>query len=291
MLDFIVYEKSLNKKGRKLLASVESRLKECGEEYRIHISNKAGGAIELAKSLTEAGADKLVVFGGDGTLNEVLNGICDPAACALGLIPAGTGNDFSVAAKIPKGIDALDLILNGELKPTDYIQCDDGNRSINIAGMGIDVDILQRCARKKRGGKKSKYFFSLLSSLAHYKAIELEVSADGGEVVHYKSLIACVCNGSQFGGGIPMCPDAVIDDGKLELVVADCPPRYKIPSALIKLMRGKILTLPITHRVSCTSARIITRTGDSVAQYDGEIKACESLTAEIVSGKLKMFRG
>ncbi|MDE6411035.1 MAG: hypothetical protein K2L02_00665 [Clostridia bacterium] len=291
MLDIIVYQRTLKKKGRKLLSSVESRLKENGTDYCVHIATRPGEAIELSKSLTEAGAKKIVVFGGDGTLNEVLNGMSDPSACELGLIPAGTGNDFSVAAKIPKGLAALDLILNTEPKPTDYIQCDDGNRSINIAGMGIDVDILQRCARKKHGGNKSKYFFSLLSSLAHYKAIELEVSADGGEPVHYQSLIACVCNGSQFGGGIPMCPDAVIDDGKLELVVADCPPRYKIPGALIKLMKGKILTLPITHRVSCTSARIITPSSESVAQYDGEIKACESLTVEIVSGKLKMFRG
>jgi diacylglycerol kinase (ATP) len=290
MFDIILYQRTL-KRGRKLLASVESRLKGSGTEYRLHIANREKGAIDIVKSLTEAGAKKLIVFGGDGTLNEVLNGIADPASCELGLIPAGTGNDFSVAAKIPKGMAALDLILSSEPKFTDYIQFDDGKRSVNIAGTGIDVDILQRCARKKYGGNKSKYFFSLLSSLAHYKAVELEVSADGGEPVRYHALIACVCNGSQLGGGIPMCPDAVIDDGKLELIVADSPPRRKIPGALVKLMRGKVLTLPITHRVSCTSARITAPSGGFLAQYDGEIRACESLTAEIVSGKLKMFRG
>lgn len=290
MLDLIVYQKSLNKKGRKLLAAIEARLKECNREYGVHLATKAGEAIALARTLTEAGADELVVFGGDGTLNEVVNGIADPAACTLGLIPAGTGNDFSAVAKIPEGLAALDLILSGEAKPTDYIQFDDGKRSINIAGMGIDVDILMRVERKKRGGK-SKYFFSLLSSLAHYKPIDLEVSADGGETVHYHSLIACVCNGSQFGGGIPICPDAVVDDGKMELVVADCPPRRKIPFALVKLMRGKVLSLPITHRVSCVSARITTPAGSAFAQYDGEIKECKSLTATVVSGKLKMYRG
>lgn len=182
------------------------------------------------------------------------------------------------------------MILSGEAKPTDYIQFDDGKRSINVAGMGIDVDILERVERKKRGGK-SKYFFSLLSSLMHYKAVELEASADGGEPTRYHALIACVCNGSQIGGGIRICPDAVIDDGKLELLVADCPPRRKILGALIKLMRGKVLSLPITHRVSCTSARITSPAGGFLAQYDGEIRECESLTATLVSGKLKMFRG
>ena len=290
MLHFIVYEKVLKKKGKKLLSSIESRLKECGREYRIHVATKAGEAIEVAKSLSEAGETQLVVIGGDGALNEVINGIVDPGACTLGLIPAGTGNDFSTAARIPLGAEALELILKGEPKYTDYIQFDDGKRSINIAGMGIDVDILQRVERKK-GGRRSKYFFSLLSSLAHYKPIELFAQADDGEPVHYKSLIACLCNGSEFGGGIPICPDAVIDDGKLELLVADCPPRRKIPGALMKLMRGKIMSMPIAHRVRCTSAKISVPSGSFYAQYDGEIKECSSLTARLVSGKLKMFRG
>ena len=290
MLHFIVYEKAFKRKGRKLLAAVEERMKLSGQAFCIHVAGRAGEAIEITKSLTASGETTLIVIGGDGTLNEVISGMLNPEVCTLGLIPAGTGNDFSVAAKIPLGVEALELILKGEPKYTDYIQFDDGKRSINIAGMGIDVDILQRVARKK-GGNKSKYFFSLLSSLAHYKPIELDAVADDGEAVHYRSLIACVCNGSQFGGGIPICPDAVIDDGKLELLVADCPPRRKIPAALFKLMRGKILNLPITHRVSCTSAQISVPSGSFYAQYDGEIKECKSLTATVVSGKLKMFRG
>ena len=290
MLDFIVYEKTLKGKWRSLLPALESRLKESGQAFQIHIAKEAGSAIELARTLTKEGEPTLIVIGGDGTLNEVVSGVENMAACTLGLIPAGTGNDFSVAAKIPLGLDALEIILKGEPKYTDYIQFDDGKRSINIAGMGIDVDILQRVARKK-GGKKSKYFFSLISSLIHYRPIELEAQADNGETVRYKSLIACVCNGFQFGGGIPICPDAVIDDGKMELLIADCPPRHKIPAALMKLMRGKILSLPITHRVSCRSARISVPAGSFYAQYDGEIKECESLTARIVSGELKMYRG
>ena len=290
MFDVIVYEKTLKGKWRSLLSAIESRLKECGKQFSFHIARKAGEAVEIARTLTKEGEPTLIAVGGDGTLNEVVSGIQNPEACTLGLIPAGTGNDFSVAAKIPLGLEALELILKGEPKYTDYIQFDDGKRSINIAGMGIDVDILQRVAKKK-GGKKSKYFFSLISSLIHYRPIDLEAQADNGEAVHYKSLIACVCNGFQFGGGIPICPDAVIDDGKLELVVVDCPPRHRIPAALIKLMHGKILKLPIAHRISCSSARITAPSGGFFAQYDGEIKECASLTASIVSQKLKMFRG
>ena len=290
MLDLIVYEKTLKGKWRSLLSAIETRLQELKKQFLIHIAKKAGEALEIAKSLTKDREATIVAVGGDGTLNEVMSGIENPETCTLGLIPAGTGNDFAGAAKIPLGLEALDLIVNGEPKYTDYIQFDDGKRSINIAGMGIDVDILQRVERR-RGSKKSKYFRALLSSLAHYRPIEILAQADDGEVVHYKSLIACICNGFQFGGGIPICPDAVIDDNKLELLIADCPPRWKIPAALMKLMHGKMLSLPITHRVSCKSARITSPAGSFYAQYDGEIKECSSLTAHVVSGKLKMFRG
>ncbi len=289
MLNFIVNSKSLNKKGQKLLTAVKERLNESGVPHHIFYSEKPGAVQKIAKSVTEAGETQIVAFGGDGTLNELLNGLADPSKCEIGLIPTGTGNDFAAAAHIPLGLDALDYILNGETRYVDYIQFDDGRRCMNIAGMGIDVDVLERYEHTKK--RKSSYFFSLISSLIHYRAITLNVQADGGEWKTYHSLIACICNGRQFGGGIPICPDAVIDDGKLELLVADCPKRWRIPFNLITLMRGKLLKLPIAHKVSCTSARIRVPEGETIAQYDGEIMKCVELSAHIESGKLKMFRG
>lgn len=219
----------------------------------------------------------------------MLSGLKDPAACTLGLIPAGTGNDFASAAHIPWGIKALDLILGKEPKDTDYLAFSDGRRSLNIAGIGIDVDILQRCERKKHFTARSKYFFSLLSSLLHYGGAKMTIRG-GGETAEGNYLLAVVCNGSTFGGGIPICPTADIGDGKLELLYIDCPSRFKIPFALLKLMRGKLLTLPIAHIVSCESAELLPQT-PCVAQYDGELYQTEGLKAEIVHGKLKMYRG
>ena len=289
MLNIIVNPHFHQKKVERLLAKVDKRLRERGTEYHIHYSHKAGQTREYARCLSEAGERYFVAFGGDGTLNEVLSGIICPEECYLGLIPAGTGNDFAHAAKIPQGIKALDLILDGEAKPTDYIQFDDGKRSMNIAGMGIDVDILHRCEKKKHGGRRSKYFFSLLAALREYKPLKIEVTADGKTDV-YKALIACVCNGSRFGGGIPICPGARIDDGKLDLLVAECPPRGLIPLELTYLMRGKLLKRKIAHMVRCDEARIVAE-GEALAQYDGELMPCDSLTAKIVAGKLRMFRG
>lgn len=277
------------KKEKKLLEAVEARLRETGTEYRIFFTEKRGGGREIAERLTQNGETTVAVIGGDGTLNDVLTGIANPSACRLGLIPAGTGNDFAASANIPYGFAALELILSGEAKPTDFIDFSDGRRSLNIAGLGMDVDILTRCERMKRLHAKSKYFLSLLASLFRYRGCEITVTANGETKTH-NALIAAVCNGKRLGGGIPLCPPAEIADGKIDLTVVDCPKRIKLLGALIKLMRGKVFELPFAFHTLCESA-VIKPAARCFAQYDGELYETQSLEAKIVNGQLNMFRG
>lgn len=288
MLDIIVNPNARKGKIKRLIAEVEKKLKAEGAAFCFHFSEREGGIREHARRLSEAGECTLVAMGGDGTLNELISGISDPARVTVGLIPAGTGNDFAEAAHIPGGLKALDLILHGEAKYTDYLECGEGLRSINIAGLGIDVDILERCSRM-RGTQRSKYFFSLLASLCKYKPIKLKVTVDG-ETKEYSSLIAAACNGKQFGGGIPFCPEAEVDDGLIDLAVVDCPKRIRIPFELMRLMKGKLMSRPIAHRVRCTQAEIVPEIPCKV-QLDGELVEIEKLSVKVVSGTLKMFRG
>lgn len=278
--------KPLKGKKAKLLDKIGQRLSEAGEEFRFHFTESKGDATKLARELT-ASPCLLIVVGGDGTLNDVLNGI-EPENCTLGLIPAGTGNDFATAAKIPKGLPALELILNGAPLATDFLEFSDGRRSLNIAGLGIDVEILARCERMKHFHAKSKYFLSLLAALFHFRGTEMKIRA-GGEEIEGNFLIAAACNGKEFGGGIPICPIADIQDGKLDLVYVDCPKRIKIPFALIKLMRGKVLELPIAHHIRCEEAELSIK-APFTAQYDGELYWAERFCVRVRSG-LRMFRG
>lgn len=277
-------------KGRKakLFARIEERLRREGIDYALHFTERKGEGKELAARYSQSGEDTIVVVGGDGTLNDVLTGIADPSRTVLGLIPAGTGNDFAAAANIPHGLKALDLILGSTPKPTDYLSFADGRRSLNIAGIGIDVDILLRCERMKHFRARSKYFFSLLSSLRHYSGTQMTIEAEG-RTVEGNFLIATVCNGKQFGGGIPICPPAEIDDGKMGLLYVDCPKRSKILGALIKLMRGKVLSLPIAHYSECESA-VLTPASRCTAQYDGELYEADALDVRLVHGALRLYR-
>ncbi len=284
MLHFIV--NSGAKKLEELLAALKERLENKRIAYEIHSGKGKKETRELVGELSKAPAT-IVAVGGDGTLNDVVCGLECPENVELGLIPYGTGNDFAAAAKIPFGIDALDLILNTKSKFTDYIECG-GMRSINIAGLGIDVDILERCRRKK-GGKRNKYFRSLLASVLKYRGQNVKITVDGKQIGQ-KAYIAAICNGTQFGGGIPICPPALLDDGKLDLVVVDSPKWYKLLAELVSLMRGKILNRAIAHRYVCSEVTIEQENG-TVVQFDGELVEAKTLTASVVSGKLRMFRG
>lgn len=273
----------------KLVAAMEERFRAHGIQYRVFYTERKGDAGKYARSLSAADGGKFIVVGGDGTLNEVVSGFADPGSCVLGLIPAGTGNDFAASMHIPQGIRALDLILESEPQPVDYIECG-SRRSINIAGTGIDVEILRRCAGMRFGSDKGKYFRSLVATLVRYRGTRLNVTVNG-ETREYFALIAAVCNGRQLGGGIPLCPAAEPADGLLDLVVVDSPKRRKLLFELIRLMRGKLLERPITHHILCTEAMISSPDGPIYVQYDGEIERADMLEARLVSGKLKMYRG
>ena len=95
----------------------------------------------------------IIVIGGDGTLHEVLNGIVDPTQVRLGLIPSGTGNDFAERIGIPESTEkALSFIIDGEAKETDYLEVG-GKRCMNVGGIGMDVDVSERCNKGKLKGK------------------------------------------------------------------------------------------------------------------------------------------
>ena len=286
MLNVIVNPKV--RRVDRLVAELGRRFQEAGADHRFFYSSKQGNAIKYAHSLTAAGQTQIVVVGGDGTLNEVLSGIVEPARVSLGIIPAGTGNDFAETARIPFGVRAADLILQTEPVPTDYIECG-ARRSLNIAGTGIDVEILRRCERM-RGSKKGKYLRSLIATLFRYRGCTLTVTADGASQ-EVRAMIAAVCNGSRLGGGIPLCPVAKIDDGLMELVFVDCPRRSRYLPALLRLMRGKLLEQPIAHRISCREAEIVSPQGGLFVQYDGEILQTDALRARLVAGGIRIWRG
>ncbi len=282
MYHIIINPVSGRKKSVKNLAVLERIFGEREIAYQVHKTCAVRDATDIARELTESGEQELIVIGGDGTLHEVLGGIADPAKCRLGLIPSGTGNDFAGRLDLPLDAEkAVELILKGEATPIDYLEVG-GVRCMNVAGIGMDVDVLERCKKGKMKGKL-KYLFSLLKSLFAFKGIPVLVEREG-KTERREVLIAAACNGSRFGGGIPICPPAAVDDGKLDMVVVDCiGGKIKIIKAFLQLMKGKIVEYPAaTHE----TVERVTFTPESACtvQLDGELYHDLTFDAKICSG-------
>ena len=195
MLHFICNPISGNGKASKAADTIMTKLNDSDIPYEFHFSDEKGHATQIARELTEQGYKDIIVVGGDGTLHEVLNGLCDPKQVNLGLIASGSGNDLGGFVGIPKDpIAALDIILNGTPKPTDYLMCS-GIRGINVLGTGVDVDILKRCYKSKILKGKFKYMISTLISVFLYKYPHATVTVDGKEYLTKEQLEAAVTNG------------------------------------------------------------------------------------------------
>lgn len=285
---FIVNLTAGKGKTKKAVEQIEEYLKEKGVPYAMHESRYPGNAIELARSLSAENVN-IVAVGGDGTFNEILNGI-DIEKAVLGFIPAGVGNDFARTAGMSgKPLEALEDILKGRIVNADYINVgseENMRRCLNVAGTGLDIDVLQRFDRKN-GKTKLQYYTSLVASLFKFKGYDIEMTLDG-ETTSHNAFLAVAANGQYFGGGMKVSPDSDIYDGKLDVVLIHMTKRRKIPGMLIKFLQGKHLGLAVTKAYKADSVRIKCLQNDFV-DIDGELLRGLDFTASVVPGGLKMF--
>ncbi len=289
MYNIIVNPTGGKGKSLKTLSKVEEILKNKGCEYKVYKTDYKGHATEIVKELSRIPDTKLIVLGGDGSFNEILNGIECFENVTLGLVPCGTGNDFVSAFKHPKKVkDAMDIILNGNAAFVDYIQLED-RRCLNVLGGGMDVDVLLKYAEMKHFHGKMKYYASLLYTLAHTKWHQLRLTLDDGESMDRSVFMIGVGNGRSIGGGMPICPNAVVDDGKLSIVVVNQLKKSRIPTALISFLSGKHVKKDFVEEFTAKKVRIDIL-DDSKFEADGEVFGAEKIECEVVSNKLKIYR-
>lgn len=281
-MDIIANAHSGKGNGVKCLNAVKSYLDERGISYTVHETTAVGHAKQLAATLCASGSDTVVALGGDGTFHEVLNGM-DFDKARLGFIPAGRGNDFAIgtgaASLDPK--KAIADIVRGEPKEYDYIQVSD-KRCLNVAGTGLDVEVLLRTANSKN---KLTYTASLFRCLLKYKPYHVQVEVNG-ETEEYDCIMAGVCNGTQIGGGIRLSPLGKADDGKLDIIIMEKPKRVPTIFIMPRFVKGKHMNKPYTHHIICDSVKVTT---PAPLQLDGEIYYDLPFDAHIVKGGVKTF--
>jgi diacylglycerol kinase (ATP) len=219
----------------------------------------------MAADAVRGDATRLVVVGGDGSVNEVVNGVVGEAGVELAVIPRGTGWDFVRTFGIPRDLDgALDVALEGAVREIDvgavsYRAWAGGEAKAyfaNVGSAGISGAIAQRAneSSKALGGKVS-YYWATLAVFLGWQTGEMTVTVDD-ERRSARMIDAMVCNGKFLGGGMMMCPDAEPDDGLFDvMLIGDVtkrdlafvlPKTYKgrhLPHPRLELLRGRTVTV------------------------------------------------
>lgn len=286
MLDVIVNVNAGKGNAKAALVQAKKMFDERGVEYRVHETKTVEEANELIKDLTTEGTN-LVVLGGDGTFNGVLNAIVDFEKTTVGFVPCGSGNDYVRCTDIPTDTkEALERILAGKVGYTDFIDMGT-KRCLNVAGGGMDTDTLTTYYKMKIKGKVG-YYLSLLIVLAKLNFHKVRISIDGGEAAEKTVFMIGIANGKYIGGGMPISPNSAVNDGKLNVVIVNEIKRSKVLDALLKFKKGKHIDEPFVEEYLCDSVKL-EMLDECKVQADGEILDERALECKVMHDTLRIF--
>lgn len=288
MYHIIVNPQGGKGKSLKALTTVEEIFKNNNAQYVVHKTEYAGHATEIARELSKTPDTNIVVMGGDGSFHEVLCGIDNFDNVTLGLVACGSGNDFIKKSGHSTNVkEAVQTILNGKVGFVDYMELGK-YRCLNVGGGGMDIDVLLKYANCKTLKGKAAYYYSLFYTLLHTRFHHLRITADGVTKDTSVFMIG-VGNGGFIGGGIPICPNAIVDDGLLNVGYVSEMKKSKIIFRLFKFLKGKHVGTDWGGEYTAKKVTI-EALDDSRFELDGEIIDDTKLDIEVVHNKLKMFR-
>ncbi|MEI7725903.1 MAG: diacylglycerol kinase family protein [Bacteroidota bacterium] len=288
------------KKGTKDWPKILRLLNEEKVEFDFRLTTGRGHATEIAAKAVVNGYRNICVVGGDGTLNEVLNGLPLTPEITLGMIPVGTGNDWCRMFNIPfdylKAIHILKqkkTFLQDAGKVTYYHQETQVKRYfMNVAGMGYDALVAKKTnmLKEKGLGGPLTYMYFVFASLFQYKFIEAVIEVDGkpafkGEIF---SMNVGICKYN--GGGMMQVPHAIPDDGLLDVTLIKRTSKWMVVRYARKLFDGSLINLPMVATFRGENIRIRS-TGKVFLETDGESLGHTPFTFEILPRCIRVVTG
>jgi len=289
-------------KAAKLLPKIEMIFVRSGRDFQIILTNNVGHAIEITHELTIKDEDIIVAAGGDGTCNEVIHGLLtrknrSSVPPLFGIIPIGRGNDFAYSPKIPNNIeDACKIILEGKPQPLDagFVKGEffpDGRYFINGIGIGFDTKVGFEAAKMKIKSGFSYMIGAIINLIRFEKSPVVQIKFDDNEVTLPAVLISVV-NGRRMGGSFYMGPNAVLDDGLLDLCyVQHQEKRTKLIKIFSHYTKGTQSECKGVNMARAKNVHLKAIEGGMAAHCDGETICYEGKELEIncIPGALRLI--
>ncbi|HLN54822.1 MAG TPA: diacylglycerol kinase family protein [Bacteroidales bacterium] len=291
-------------RGEKDWNLISSLLRNEGLHFDFRFTEKKGHAILLSSEAVNEGYRKIITVGGDGTLNEVVNGVfmntsCSTTEVSLGIIPVGTGNDWGKMFGITHDYaGAIKIIGENKtmLHDAGHISYFEGREKkeryfINIAGVGFESAVVKRTNYQKERGHSGKliYLYNLLVTLFAYRNRKVTFTVDS-EKKKTSIFSINIGNGRYCGGGMRQTPNAIPDDGLFDITVISGMGKLEIIRNLEILYNGKILEHPKISGYRCKTFGIDSDT-PVYTEADGEMLGHTPAIFSIIPAGLKMIYG
>jgi diacylglycerol kinase (ATP) len=279
-------------RAAKLLPWIRDRLAP-RPDADLHVTSRPGEAQDLAARAAAAGCDRIVAVGGDGTIQEIVNGILQGRARpGIGIVPVGSGNDLARSIGLPTdAAEAWTIAIGRVTRQIDVALATNGDGQrrwfASAGGIGFDAQVATAMARR-RGWQTGRagYLLTTLTELRRFDNRHLRIVLDG-EPLERRALFVAIANGAYYGGGMRIAPDAMVDDGWLDVCIVGDISRLTAVRELPNLYRGTHVRHPA---VSVHRARQIeiSGLGTTYAHLDGETFGTLPLRVEIEPGSLEV---
>lgn len=276
--------------ARRLAEALDAPYREAGVE-----AEDGRDISALARALVEEGAERLVVAGGDGTLNQAVNGLADRLErLELAVLPLGTGNDLARSLDVPLDLEeAATLAREGEARPMDVGRLTGREEryflNAAVGGIGGAINRELSSERKRRWGGLA-YRLQAVAELRRLREYRVRIEFPDGETQEEEAFCVLAANGRAAGGGIPVAPGALLDDGLLEVFVFRATGALSTGRMLLSALRGTHEEDPKVWFRQATAATV-SATPAMWFDVDGELVGSEPLHFEVLPRALPAVAG
>lgn len=278
--------------GKKLffVSEITSFCQQKNLRYKVVMTHRPKEAIELAREASKK-YEVIVAVGGDGTVNEVVNGIVDTNV-KLGIIPIGSGNDFAKQMGLTYNLKKdLDILIQGNIRVVDLGMVNKKYYFINGLGVGFDGEVAYRVRDFLKYAKGFfGYLLSVFRTLATYKFYKVAFYIDNEKVKDEKILLIAICNGTTYGGGFKVAPSAKVDDGFFTVCFISKMSKFYAVRKIPKILKGTHVSLPEVSMYTGKNVKIKAEQ-DLFSQLDGEIlPPMKEFEIEIIPNEITVIK-